>query len=1250
MKQMKISGRNVLFNANSNLPKLPVIKQVFGQLPKNDIPVVFETKQQYIKQYAKNQEKKNKVDFTPQQEKAYLNQELTHMQPVVSRYTTKHNPYMEPKIVVFTDKPITKPQLQQALIHETGHVLYENKPKLRKKWQKSTDPSDSPTVYGTTNKSEDFAESYTLAKLGKLKFDNDSSNMTDSEKRLAIINADTSSQDYKLCPVCRSRHIYTDDDYCSYCRNKPSSIKRHHWLNKKHDEAVANMAKRDIELKPIDEFEKSIGTDKISEDLGDSSDYNRHAKNAKILNSQIEDLEKEFKEKASVANNKWTPRLKEIKFQIENKQKAFQEEADLAMNYSEQPSSDKTSENYMQRRNPRFNSNRDMTFMGIHFPKPEKASDDMTPEEKDRMIFFARLKRAREKAEREDFERENTDIVNERINKMIADEKSEDSQIYLGKDKENWTTGQNTQLAKKLLPLTKQERIKTIQQESSSFLVLPESVRKYKNSVTWKSKIDPTVLADAEILDGEKRIEIRNFISSHPDAVTKTIAHEELHNALQDVTDKETSVKLDNIAPKSKVYVKGKILQYIPANFLSPSANRVTTVKTPSEMQRLDKEYYMKNKEYFPVKNVKLTEKELSKYKERRLQTDLHNKQLQENLNPSSDVKSEDRKVIEDPQEKNRRINRGYTNIMNIDAKKFAEQFKHDQGEDLAWNQDRLISARAREYDDSYPEIYTTLFGKVDVNDGRHRIAAAAEKNERIDVAVKTDKTSEDMAVISKTTVPVIDDPTQFNTVKNKLIVNMAPQKVFDTLQAEFIKTEQDPKVLERLKTQTPEEFRQGLGGIYQGTVKEYKAKLQRGEDVPTGYILKSKIINDSGKVHDNVSFDTMSGVEAARQLGIPKIPIVLAEGRTFTSTGFMRGDWEFSPTELANKQDEERRTTVEAIRREDTDKATIHHIHTKRLKPGAKHGSIKDEDYEDSQRENWREVTEVDLTKMEPDSSVKTDKTSEDMAFKYPSDQQLKRQGLRRQTVSVDRLYKMRGDYGRPNYDITWSDRMKTDEREKIRQDLEDKWTKEHPEVIANDREWNDYLLKKAVREDTDYNPRYSNPDITKRQITEEWAKRKLPEMQAKSKYQLKDPVLHKNKFDYTVKYHYKQSPEEVALARADVMSPHHTSREDVFGGFEGVSSPKSIEYVEKLAEAIKNPEPLVEPINFSKDEVRENIIGEGRHRILASQIAGEKKIDVLVPDTSEYKTELAKGGRLKLVPRTEEESHQFELEQQNS
>lgn len=219
------------------------------------------------------------------------------------------------------------------------------------------------------------------------------------------------------------------------------------------------------------------------------------------------------------------------------------------------------------------------------------------------------------------------------------------------------------------------------------------------------------------------------------------------------------------------------------------------------------------------------------------------------------------------------------------------------------------------------------------------------------DCTPDTDTHSHNMPIVKKTTVPVIDYPEEYNTVKKKYIVKMPPQKYFETLQKAF-----EQRDIERgrpRKKETIEEFKQGLGGLYEEDIKKKIQQLREGKEIPTGYILTSKVDNKL-----NVEFDVPAGIEAAHRLGMKEVPVILAEGRSMTSKpGSFFGKWEYSPTELRNREDEESRTIASI--RDVSDGVKV--IDTKRLKRGATPGSTYEQDYEDNPKETWKEVLTVD-------------------------------------------------------------------------------------------------------------------------------------------------------------------------------------------------------------------------------------------------------------------------------------------------
>jgi hypothetical protein len=168
-KKVLVDGKPVIYKSTKNSQPISTIKEAYAKIPDDKrIPVVFETKTQYLNEYIKNQEKKKGVKFTPAQEKMYKHTELRDMKNIVSRYTTNHNPYIDKRVVFFTDKKMPKAQFEKSVMHEYGHELWEKNPKIRNDWN-SISKRTSPTPYGRTDKQEDFAESYMLAKTGQLR-------------------------------------------------------------------------------------------------------------------------------------------------------------------------------------------------------------------------------------------------------------------------------------------------------------------------------------------------------------------------------------------------------------------------------------------------------------------------------------------------------------------------------------------------------------------------------------------------------------------------------------------------------------------------------------------------------------------------------------------------------------------------------------------------------------------------------------------------------------------------------------------------------------------------------------------------------------------------------------------------------------------------------------------------------------------------------------------------------------------------
>jgi hypothetical protein len=102
--------------------------------------------------------------------------------------------------------------------------------------------------------------------------------------------------------------------------------------------------------------------------------------------------------------------------------------------------------------------------------------------------------------------------------------------------------------------------------------------------------------------------------------------------------------------------------------------------------------------------------------------------------------------IVETAAKKAMRKGAGYKTITEVDANAFKRAFEADNNEDLAWNPWRLDRLRNVEGPiDAYPFVGVTGRGKdglgtVGVDDGRHRLALAAERGLRIPVAVSNQK------------------------------------------------------------------------------------------------------------------------------------------------------------------------------------------------------------------------------------------------------------------------------------------------------------------------------------------------------------------------------------------------------------------------------------------------------------------------------------------------------------------------------
>ena len=93
--------------------------------------------------------------------------------------------------------------------------------------------------------------------------------------------------------------------------------------------------------------------------------------------------------------------------------------------------------------------------------------------------------------------------------------------------------------------------------------------------------------------------------------------------------------------------------------------------------------------------------------------------------------------VREDSFEQRLRERQGYTDIVSVDATAFKDRYERDHNQPLAWSTTRSERLLKASVIDSYHKVgYSSETGRIGVLDGRHRIAEAARRGQRIDVAV----------------------------------------------------------------------------------------------------------------------------------------------------------------------------------------------------------------------------------------------------------------------------------------------------------------------------------------------------------------------------------------------------------------------------------------------------------------------------------------------------------------------------------
>ena len=94
-------------------------------------------------------------------------------------------------------------------------------------------------------------------------------------------------------------------------------------------------------------------------------------------------------------------------------------------------------------------------------------------------------------------------------------------------------------------------------------------------------------------------------------------------------------------------------------------------------------------------------------------------------------------RVVETRSDKQERYQEGYDRVITVSAKKLKDELEKRVGEDpLDWSKGKLRVIRGQTEFSSYPKVFLNDKGKIDIRDGRHRIAVASERGQMIDIAV----------------------------------------------------------------------------------------------------------------------------------------------------------------------------------------------------------------------------------------------------------------------------------------------------------------------------------------------------------------------------------------------------------------------------------------------------------------------------------------------------------------------------------
>jgi len=150
------------------------------------------------------------------------------------------------------------------------------------------------------------------------------------------------------------------------------------------------------------------------------------------------------------------------------------------------------------------------------------------------------------------------------------------------------------------------------------------------------------------------------------------------------------------------------------------------------------------------------------------------------------------------------------------------------------------------------------------------------------------------MPFVEKTTVPIIDTPEEYHSIREKSIVKMSPDeflRLSKRTSEESAMRQSDSSSAKRLFEQSQEEYEKSVRE--ERKVERVKQGLKEGKDIPMGYI------EYDAERNIPLEHEGRHRAMAARELGMAEIPVALVRQRKFVKTGLMRGNWEYGEDEV---------------------------------------------------------------------------------------------------------------------------------------------------------------------------------------------------------------------------------------------------------------------------------------------------------------------------------------------------------------